>query len=220
MIPLRDTVKARRFPFIGWALVILNAYVFYRELQMSPHQLDHFMRQWGFVPKLFFADPSAHWLTLFSSMFMHGGWLHLISNMLYLYIFGDNVEDQIGHVRFLMFYVLVGVLAALAQALMSPASSLPMIGASGAIAGVLGAYFFYFPHSRVITLIPIFIFITIREVPAFFFLAFWFLIQFVSGAQSHLAAQANAGGVAWWAHAGGFVAGMLLAPLLGGRAKR
>jgi membrane associated rhomboid family serine protease len=147
-------------------------------------------------------------------MFLHGGWLHFLGNMLYLWIFGDNVEDRFGHGRYLVFYLLAGTAAAFLQALFNPASRLPMVGASGAIAGVLGAYLVMFPHSRVLTLVPIFFFIQIIEIPAIILLGFWFLLQLASGVGSlgRTAAQ-DVGGVAFWAHAGGFVAGMLLVAL-------
>jgi membrane associated rhomboid family serine protease len=144
------------------------------------------------------------YLSVLTAMFLHGGWLHLIGNMLYLWIFGDNVEDRMGRVRFFVFYILCGVAASVGQALASPHSNVPTIGASGAIAGVLGAYFALFPRARVLTLIPIGIFIRVMELPAFFFLGFWFLLQFLYGSMMR-----GEGGVAWWAHVGGFVAGFV-----------
>jgi len=141
-------------------------------------------------------------------MFLHGGWLHLLGNMLYLWIFGDNVEDRLGHGRFILFYLLCGVAAALAQIYVSPTSKTPMIGASGAIAGVLGAYLLLFPQSRVLALIPIAFFLQVVEIPAFVFLLFWFFMQFLSGAVAITAYMTE--GVAWWAHIGGFVSGMAL----------
>jgi membrane associated rhomboid family serine protease len=143
-------------------------------------------------------------------MFMHGDWMHFLGNMLFLWIFGDNVEDRVGHARFVLFYVLCGAAAALAQVWISPASRVPMVGASGAIAGVMGAYFVMFPHSRVLTLVPIFFFIELIEVPAIFFLGIWFLLQFLSGVTSLGVARAqDVGGVAFWAHVAGFVAGVI-----------
>ena len=143
-------------------------------------------------------------------MFLHGGWMHILGNMLYLHIFGDNVEDMLGRGRFLAFYLLCGAASFLAQILFQSHSMVPNVGASGAIAGVLGAYFLLFPRARVLTVIPLFIFFPVVEIPAFFFLGIWFLIQFLSGAASLGASSALSGGVAWWAHIGGFVAGMVL----------
>jgi membrane associated rhomboid family serine protease len=151
---------------------------------------------------------------LFTSMFLHGGWLHLGGNMLYLWVFGDNIEDRLGHVLFLFFYLACGLGAALAQIYINPTSKIPMVGASGAVAGVLGAYLILFPHARVLALIPILFFFQIIELPALLFLLFWFLMQFLSGAIAITAAPYEAGGVAWWAHIGGFVSGVVLAFLL------
>jgi membrane associated rhomboid family serine protease len=146
---------------------------------------------------------------LFSSMFLHGGWFHIIGNMLYLWIFGDNVEDRLGHGRFVLFYILCGLAAALTQIYLNPTSKVPMVGASGAVAGILGAYLLLFPHSRILALIPLGFFIQFAEIPALVFLVFWFLMQFLSGAVS-LTAASSGGGVAWWAHIGGFAGGMAL----------
>jgi len=150
-------------------------------------------------------------MTFITSIFLHGGWLHLLGNMLYLYIFGDNVEDRLGHFRYLLFYLLCGVFASIVQVLSAPDAWVPMVGASGAIAGVMGAYFCLFPYSRVVTLVFIFFFIEFIEIPAFFFLLFWFVLQFLNGTLSFSSQSGAAGGgVAWWAHIGGFVAGILL----------
>jgi membrane associated rhomboid family serine protease len=170
-----------------------------------------------FFAPLSFAHPhlSRRILPLFTSMFLHGGWLHFLGNMLYLYIFGVNVEDRLGHVRYLFFFILCGMLAAGVHLITNQGSRLPTIGSSGAIAGVMGAYFFLFPYARVVTLIFIFFFIDIVEIPAFFFLAFWFLLQFFSGTVSFGTQDALSGGVAWWAHIGGFVAGIVLLLIFG-----
>jgi hypothetical protein len=146
-------------------------------------------------------------------MFLHGGWMHLIGNMLYLYIFGDNVEDRIGHFPYLIFYLLCGITAALTEVYFQQTSSAPLIGASGAIAGVLGAYFLLYPKSRVMTMIPLFVFFPIIEVPAYVFLGVWFVMQFLQGTMSAFGGGEASGGVAWWAHAGGFVAGAVLLPV-------
>lgn len=174
---------------------------------------DHFIAQYALIPAEFLRGvdlpptiPLPIWLTLFTSMFLHGGFMHLLGNMLYLWIFGDNVEDAMGHVKFLLFYLLCGAVAAFTQMAIAPGSPVPQIGASGAIAGVLAAYFMLFPYARVLTLIPIFFFIRLVTVPAVFLLGFWFILQVISGAGSVGAAT----GVAWFAHIGGFLSGGLL----------
>lgn len=179
----------------------------------NPDALQAFLTQWAVVPSRFWADPSGNALNLVTATFLHGGWMHIIGNMLFLHIFGDNVEDRMGHFRYFAFYLLMGVLANLAQAYISAGSKLPLIGASGAIAGILGAYFFYHPYARVVTLIPFGIFSRIVEIPAFIFLGLWFLMQAIQGTAS-LGARTiqDVGGVAWWAHASGFVGGLLLGP--------
>jgi membrane associated rhomboid family serine protease len=149
-------------------------------------------------------------ITLVTSMFLHGGWLHLGGNMLYLWVFGDNVEDKLGHMRYLSFYLICGIAASLLHIYIEPTSTMPSLGASGAISGVLGAYIVMFPKARVLTLIPIFIFIQITELPAYIILGFWFILQFLNGMLSVKYALASSGGVAWWAHIGGFVAGLIL----------
>jgi len=205
MIPLRDTIPSSRVPVVNYAIIAANVVVFLYEASLG-NRADAFIVHWGLVPRHFgFAN-------LLTSMFLHGGWLHLLGNMLYLYIFGDNVEDRLGHVRYLLFYLLCGFAAGGAQALSSPGSNLPMVGASGAIAGVSGAYFLFFPSARVVTLVPIFFFLQVMEVPAVFFLLIWFLWQLMSGVAS--LGSAAGGGVAFWAHIGGFVAGMVLGPTL------
>ena len=202
MIPLRDVIPSRTTPFVTIGIIAVNALAFWFELSLGGSSLQRFLREYGIVPAEF------AWPTLFSSMFLHGGWLHAIGNMWYLWIFGDNVEDQMGHGRYLVFYLLCGALAGLAQALLSPGSYVPTIGASGAIAGVMGAYFVLYPHSRVLTLIPLFIFIEIIEIPAIYFLGFWFLMQLFSGAGSIAHTAGNQGGIAFWAHVAGFLAGL------------
>lgn len=216
MIPIRDTIPSRRIPVLTWALIAANVLVFFWELSLGPSG-ERRILDLAFVPAHFFGHGGAgsgapwHALPVFTSMFLHGGWLHLIGNMLYLFIFGDNVEDSLGHAPFLIFYAACGGVSALVQGLAAPGSTAPMVGASGAIAGVLGAYFVFFPTARVLTLIPIFVFFQIFEIPAFFFLLFWFLLQFASGAFSIGTASAAQGGVAWWAHVGGFATGLTVA---------
>jgi membrane associated rhomboid family serine protease len=207
MIPLRDVIPTRTTPVVTVGLIALNIAFFLYEQTLGPRGLDSFVRTWGLVPADFV------WDRVVTSMFLHGGWGHIAGNMLYLWIFGDNVEDRLGHVRFVIFYVLCGTAAALAQTFINSDSSVPMIGASGAISGVLGAYLVLFPHSRVLTLIPIIFFIQIVEVPAIVLLGLWFLMQLFSGVGS-LGAQADVGGIAFWAHVAGFVAGLLLVNVL------
>lgn len=205
MIPIRDVIPSRTTPFVTVALIVANVVVFLLAPPTDSPAFEMFVRTWGVTPATF------EWSHVFSSMFMHGGWLHLLSNLLFLWIFGDNVEDRMGHGRYLLFYLLCGVVAALAQVLSEPQSSVPMVGASGAIAGVLGAYIVMFPHSRVLTLVPLFVFFTFIEIPAAVLLGLWFLMQVLSGVGSMMVVQPeDMGGVAFWAHAGGFVSGMLL----------
>ena len=201
MIPLRDVIPSRTTPYITITIIVINALAWLFEVSLSRDVLPVFLQVYGIVPAYF--QPS----TLITSMFLHGSWSHVIGNMWYLWIFGDNVEDRVGHVRFLVFYLLCGIAAAYGQVLMSPDSVAPMVGASGAIAGVMGAYFVLYPHSRVLTLIP-WIFIQIVELPAILLLGVWFLMQFINaGTVAVTAAARNSGGVAFAAHVVGFVAG-------------
>jgi membrane associated rhomboid family serine protease len=209
MIPLRDVIPSRTTPVVTIALVAINILAFLYESGLDERSLEVFLATYGMIPAAF------SWRDVATSMFLHGGWMHLGGNMLSLWIFGDNVEDRLGHGRYILFYLLCGTLAALAHVWADPSSPIPTIGASGAIAGVMGGYFVLYPHSRVITLIPIFVFIQIVEVPAVVFLGLWFFLQLVSGVGS-LAASASepAGGIAFWAHVGGFAVGALLVKLL------
>jgi len=203
MIPLRDIIPSRTTPYVTISLISLNVLVFLYELSLG-RAVDAFTLYFGLVPAAF------SWVTVFTSMFLHGGILHVAGNMLYLWIFGDNVEDRMGHGRFVVFYLLCGVAAALAQTITAPDSVVPMVGASGAIAGVMGAYFVLYPKSRIVTLIPLFFFFQVIEVPAILFLGIWFVMQFLSGVGSIVttAGGGPAGGVAFWAHVAGFVAGI------------
>jgi membrane associated rhomboid family serine protease len=216
MIPIRDTTKSRTIPFVNYALIAACGLVFLYELTLGP-RLDGLVRTFGVNPArvattLFHGQFSLKaTIPLVTSMFLHGGWMHLIGNMLYLYIFGDNVEDRLGHVAYLLFYLITGTGAGLTQVYFQQDSSIPLIGASGAIAGVLGAYFLLFPRARVLTVIPLFVFFPVVEVSAFFFLGFWFILQFLQGTMSSMAGVT--GEVAWWAHAGGFLVGAVLLPL-------
>ena len=202
MIPLRDVIPSRTVPYITITIIGLNALAWLFELSLTHEELTEFLTQFGVVPAYF------SWPTLITSMFLHGSWSHVIGNMWYLWIFGDNVEDRGGHGRFIVFYLLCGIAAAFGQILIDPASELPTIGASGAIAGVMGAYFVLYPHSRVLTLIP-WIFLQIVEVPAIVLLGFWFLMQlFSAGTLAVTASTHGSGGVAFAAHVAGFVAGV------------
>ena len=202
MIPLRDVIPSRTVPFVTVSIIVLNAAAWILEISMTPRELTQFLKVYGVVPAAF--DP----ITLLTSMFLHGGWSHVIGNMWYLWIFGDNVEDSFGHGRFIVFYLLCGMTAALGQIIMEPTSLLPTIGASGAIAGVMGAYFVLYPRSRVLTLIPIFLF-DIVELPAIFLLGFWFLMQLVNAGAVAVTAGTGGGGVAFAAHVAGFLVGVV-----------
>jgi membrane associated rhomboid family serine protease len=204
VIPLRDVIPSRTTPYVTVGLIAANALVFLYEWTLGGRALEEFILYFGLIPAAF------SWVAVVTSMFLHGGFLHFGGNMLFLWIFGDNVEDRMGHGRFVVFYLLCGAAAALAQTAMSPDSLVPMVGASGAVAGVMGAYFVLYPHSRIVTLVPLFIFFHVMEVPALVFLGLWFVLQFVSGVGSIAAATGGepAGGIAFWAHVAGFVAGV------------
>ena len=208
MFPLYDTVRSRTFPIINLTLILANVLAFLYELQLDPDMLKEFIFTWGLIPARLISDPDTTWMTFFSSMFLHGGWFHIINNRWVLFIFGDNVEAGMGKIRYLIFYLLCGVAAGLLQSYIWPSSLVPMIGASGAVAGVLGAYLILFPRSRIASLVPILFIFTIVEIPAMLFLLFWFVSQLYSG----LGAIQGGGesGIAWWAHIGGFVFGILM----------
>lgn len=211
MIPIRDNIPSKTFPLVTLVLIAANAAVFWHELTLG-RRLDAFIGAYALVP----ARPN--WPDLVTSMFLHGGWTHVLGNLWTLWIFGDNVEDRLGKFRYLSLYLLCGAAAGAAQVLAAPASMVPVIGASGAIAGVLGAYIWFFPTARVTTVVPVFIFLHYAEVPAFLYLGVWFATQLYSGT---LSLGGNFGGIAWWAHVGGFVAGLFWAWRLGRfRAKR
>jgi len=225
MIPLRDNVPRTTWPWGTVSLIVVNCMIFIREITLHPAQLDLLMGTYALIP----ARSVGFWtglpvsasqaiFPLFTSMFLHGGWMHLIGNMWFLWIFGDNVEDRVGHLRFLALYVCGGLAGALAHILSSSQSTVPTVGASGAIAAVMGAYLISFPRARVLTLVPIFFFLTTVEIPAIFILLYWLLLQFLSGAAS--LGQMDQGGVAWFAHIGGFLAGVPLMLLLRQRSGR
>jgi len=200
MIPLRDVIPSRTTPYITITIIVLNALAWLFELSLQHDDLNQFISEFGVVPA-YLTFP-----TLITSMFLHGGWLHVIGNMWSLWIFGDNVEDRVGHGRFIVFYLLCGIVAALGQVMADPSSTLPTIGASGAIAGVMGAYIVLYPHSRVLTLIP-WIFIQVVELPAVAVLGFWFLTQLLNAGAVAVTSASHGGGVAFAAHVAGFVAG-------------
>src|SRR6476620_7001227 len=202
MIPLRDVIPSRTTPYVTVTIIILNALAWFFEISMPREELSRFLQVWGVVPAAFIP------LTLFSSMFLHGSWSHVIGNMWYLWIFGDNVEDRLGHGRFIGFYLLCGVIASFGQIMLDPGSTLPMIGASGAIAGVMGGYFVLYPQSRVLTLIPLIIFWEIIELPAIMLLGFWFLMQLFSAGAIAVTASTGGAGVAFMAHVAGFLCGV------------
>ena len=211
MIPIRDTIRSKNFPAVNFIIIGFNILVFIWQLLQGPH-LKEVLYLYGMIP-LRYSDPelSAHftgfqqYLPFLSSMFLHGGFLHILGNMWFLYIFGDNIEDRLGHIRYLVFYLLCGVAAGLVHLFTNWNSNIPTIGASGAISGVMGAYLLLYPRSRVLTLIPIFFFFQFVEIPAFVFLGFWLLLQLFSASLT----PKNVGGVAFWAHIGGFIAGLI-----------
>ena len=222
MFPLRDENPSHSAPVVTRVLIVINTIAFVYELMLG-QQVGYFMLEWGLVPaRLTMAlreggEPlTGPGLTLVSSMFLHGGWLHLIGNMWYLWIFGDNIEDRLGRGKFLGFYLFSGIVASLLHYVLNPASRVPTVGASGAIAGVLGGYIVAFPRARIITLVPLFPFFQVMPLPALVVLGLWFVMQFFSGALS-LGFGVGGGGVAWWAHVGGFACGIIIMALLGGR---
>jgi membrane associated rhomboid family serine protease len=238
MIPLRDNIPARTTPVVNYTMIALCSVAFFLQLQEGAE--DRLVERYGMIPRRVMQPdepvriverqlhPSGRvvqservleapafnpWWTLLTCIFLHGGWLHFLGNMWFLHIFGDNVEDRIGHVGFLIFYVVCGVAASLAHLLTDPGSPIPTIGASGAIAGVMGSYFLLYPRSQVLTLVPIFFFLHVMVVPAPVFLGIWFLLQFFQGTLS-VTQGVESGGVAWWAHIGGFAMGFGITALL------
>ena len=232
MIPIRDDQPSYSTPFINYFIIGLNVLVFLFELSIGAEgqrALNAFVFQFGVVPVHFEralagAGPytlATTWLTILTSMFLHGGWLHIIGNMWFLWIFGDNIEDHLGHFRYLLFYLACGIAAAVTHIVFNLSSNEPTVGASGAIAGVMGAYVILYPRARVLTLVVLIVFFTFWWIPAWVFLGYWFLIQFLSGAAMSIAETSRStGGVAFWAHVGGFVTGVLLIKILPQRADR
>ena len=225
MVPLKDYNPIKINPFVTYGIIAINVLVFIYELALQSHGLSQFYDQWAVVPQQLsqsfqtgFSQPAwLEWDTLITAQFLHAGVLHLAGNMLYLWIFGNNLEEEFGHTKFLLFYLLCGVFASLAQWVVEPTSPIPSLGASGAIAGVMGAYVFKFPQVRILTLIPLGIFWTTFQIPALFFLGFWFVEQALNGfiTLDVAATVGYQGGVAYWAHAAGFVMGALLGWVLG-----
>jgi membrane associated rhomboid family serine protease len=211
MFPISDVIPSRTTPVVTIALIAINAIVFLYQVTLPDVDLELFVGTYGLIPAWF------SWTALITSQFLHAGWMHVIGNMLYLWIFGDNVEDRLGHAPFILFYLGSGAAAAVLQTLFDPFSNVPMVGASGAIAGVMGAYFVLYPHSRVLTAVFLVIFFDIIEIPAIFFLGVWFLMQLLSGVGSLGAGHAAGGGTAFWAHIGGFVVGALIGAVLRSR---
>jgi membrane associated rhomboid family serine protease len=228
MIPIRDDVPHSSTPWVNYFLIALNIMVFLAEASTPPAALQQMVFQFGVVPAR-----TVHWLTggrgvspeaalfpLLASMFLHGGWLHVLGNMWFLWIFGDNVEDHLGHARYLTFYLLAGIIGSMVHIALNPSSDIPSVGASGAIAGVMGAYFVLYPSARVLTLVPFF-FIYFVWLPAWVMLGYWFVVQFLSGAATSIAyAQQTNGGTAFWAHVGGFIAGALMIKVFPSRPPR
>jgi membrane associated rhomboid family serine protease len=218
MIPLRDDNPTQITPGLTWGLIAINVMIFLYQISLGPRQGRIFVYEFGAIPAVIFGTQSLPDylaaipapLSLFTNMFLHGGWLHLIGNMWYLWIFGDNIEAAMGRVRYLAFYLLCGVLASLSHVFSDPSSVVPSLGASGAISGVLGAYGLLYPRARVLVLIPLGFFMRLMYIPAGFVLGFWFVLQLLSGSMS---SGQGGGGIAFWAHIGGFVAGMLLVGL-------
>ncbi len=215
MIPLRDNACSRAFPAVNVSLIVINFIIFFKEITVSNQALNQLTFTYGLVPARVMAQLAAGGTLLslavpfITSMFLHANWLHIIGNMLFLWVFGNSIEDRIGHIPYLFFYLLVGVIGSVVYIIASPASQVPIIGASGAIAGIMGAYFISYPRAKVLTLIPLFFFITIVEIPAIWFLLFWFALQMFNGFTASLTVDS----VAWWAHIGGFVAGAAMITL-------
>jgi membrane associated rhomboid family serine protease len=217
MIPIKDSVPRNRFPFVTVAIISINIFVFLFELSLPGGTLNEFIYLFGLVPARYshpaWAEivgyPLGSYWPFLTNLFLHGGWLHIIANMWFLFLFGDNVEDRMGPFRFFLFYIAAGVSANLIYFLVSRDSTTPVIGASGAIAGVMAAYLRLFPQARIITLVPVLFFPFFFEIPALFFMVFWFFLQLISGAAT-LAVAKSGSGIAWWAHIGGFAVGFFL----------
>ena len=223
MIPIKDTIPHIGIPWITWVIILLNGIIFIYEISIPKDILEEFFYLFGLVPArysypqwaLIHGLSPSDYLPFLTNMFLHAGWLHIIGNMWFLHLFGSSVEDRMGHIRFLTFYILTGLAANIIFYILDIHSKIPEFGASGAIAGVMGAYIVMFPRAQILTLIPIFLFPLFVNLSALFYIGFWFLIQLLSGTLSFT--SQNTGGVAWWAHVGGFIAGMILLPLFRNR---
>jgi membrane associated rhomboid family serine protease len=220
MLPIEIAVPTRYPALITYALIAANCLLFLFQVSLSPDELEAFVNEFGLIPARYFAAPSAmsaqgllDYLPFVSNMFLHGGWLHLILNMWTLYLFGPAIEDRLGSARYLVFYLACGLFASVAHALLNPTSTLPAVGASGAISGVLASFIMMFPLARLVIMIPILFFPFFFEVPAILFAGLWFFTQVTAGL-AELMVPSQTGGIAWWAHTGGFVAGLVLTPLL------
>ncbi|KZL51467.1 rhomboid family intramembrane serine protease [Nodularia spumigena CENA596] len=218
MFPLYDENPTRITPYLTYGLIGLNIVVFLHEVSLSSEQLEQFFGMYAVIPREFTTNYATEWTTLFTSQFLHGGWWHLISNMVFLWVFGNNIEDRMGHFKYLIFYLACGALAGLCQWFISMDSTIPSLGASGAIAGILGAYVIRFPQSKIFTLLFLGFFVTTIRIPAMILIGLFVIQNVISGLLS-LEAAANmtveSGGVAYWAHIGGFAFGLILAPLFG-----
>jgi len=230
MIPIRDDTPRYSTPYVTYFIIALNVLVFLFELSVGaqgPRALNSLIHEFGVVPRHFVRVASGPGFSLpglllpiLTSMFLHGGWVHIIGNMWFLWIFGDNIEDYLGHLRYLFFYLASGFAAALAHILLNLGSNAPTVGASGAIAGVMGAYLVLYPRARVLTLVPLIVFFTFWWLPAWVMLGYWFVVQFLMGTLTSITESQSTGGVAVWAHVGGFVAGIVLIKLLPERSQR
>lgn len=216
MFPISDNIPGKKFPVVNWGIIVFNLLVFILELSLNEKELKTFFYHLGLVPARYFhpewalkngLSPDNYWPFL-SNIFIHGGWAHFLANMWTLYIFGDNVEDRMGRKNYLLFYILCGFMAGFTHFYLFRDSTVPALGASGAISGIMAAYMFLYPHSRIVFVVPLLFIPFFFEIPAFFYIGFWFLSQFFSGTVS-LISSANASGIAFWAHIGGFIAGIL-----------
>jgi len=208
MIPLKDTAKSESFPIINWILILLNGFVFIIELRLGNNETEAFFLKYGLVPSQTNLT-GTNTYTFVTSMFLHGGWGHIISNMWMLYIFGDNVEDRMGSFRYLVFYLLCGIIASLTHFALYQDSAVPAMGASGAISGVMAAYMFLFPRSLILSFVPVFFLPLFLPIPAVIYIGLWFIVQFLSGTL-HLMSSSITAGIAFWAHIGGFLGGLIL----------
>ena len=222
MIPIRDTIRSRSFPYVNWAIILLNGLIFFYQSSLSQTQLDAFLETFALIPANIDLVNPLTWYPILTHTWLHASLVHIISNLWILLIFGDNVEDRLGSRRYLLFYLLGGISAGLLQLFFSASSTVPALGASGAIAAVMGAYLVFYPHSKVVTFVPIFFFGWFVRISSFVYIGAWFLIQMYSGLSSlGSAAAMESGGVAWWAHIGGFLFGLLMArPFCIGKCQR